>query len=287
MTNSPIDFTRRRTLRALGSGAGLTLLALNESIVAHAATTVSSRQTWLTNGTKALKDTLFANPFLNAGAACSLTCELIEGPCWTPNAPRRQDISAGELGIPMRVMLRLVQSDQCSPLANAEIEIWHTHRDGVYSGKEAAMSRFCSNNNPQAMNANYFRGRAITNSEGLAVFDSCFPGWYSGRPVHIHLLVRKPDHAGEQTTLHSVATTQLFFPEELTKAIFTSADGYKQHGQPDTYFANDNVLSGVTDVTAYVFDVMRMPNGSLLASKTIAISDSQRCGSRGFPRRRQ
>ena len=62
----------------------------------------------------------YPDPFRNAAALCEVTCEQILGPCYAPQAPVRQDISEGEPGVPMRMAFRLVGSDGCTPLQDAE-----------------------------------------------------------------------------------------------------------------------------------------------------------------------
>ena len=49
-------------------------------------------------------------------------------------------------------------------------------------------------------------------ANGLAVFDTIYPGWYPGRAVHIHVKV----HVGGSV----VHTGQLFFSDDLTDAVY-------------------------------------------------------------------
>jgi protocatechuate 3,4-dioxygenase beta subunit len=59
------------------------------------------------------------------------------------------------------------------------------------------------------------RGIQRTNTRGLAVFRSVYPGWYLGRTVHIHVKV----HIGGNV----VHTGQLYFPDAVTDAVYRSA----------------------------------------------------------------
>jgi protocatechuate 3,4-dioxygenase beta subunit len=237
---------------------------------------------WTTGGTAAMKDAAsYPDPFASGAASCALTCTLTKGPCWAPTAPVRQDVSEGEAGVPMRLALRVVEADGCTPVAGAEVEIWHCNIDGIYSAKDVENPAFCTGNNAKALASYYFRGRAITDSDGKLIFDTCYPGWYPSRAVHIHFAVRRAAHAGENTTTNARVISQLFFPEDLTKEIFSTVEGYKQKGQPDTTFASDTVIGSVSDKTPYIVDYQRMTDGAMLAWKTIAISDTASCGSSG------
>lgn len=220
----------------------------------------------------------YPDPFTEA-TACTLTCTLTQGPCWAPTAPVRQDASEGQAGVPLRLALRVVESDGCTPVAGAEVEIWHCNIKGLYSGHDVENVAFCTANDADAIASYFFRARAMTDSDGQLVFDTCFPGWYPSRAVHIHFAVRRAAHAGESTTTNAVCVSQFFFPEALTAEIFSTVDGYIQQGQPDTTFATDTVIGGVSDQTPYVLDYERMSDGAMLAWKTIAISDSVHCGS--------
>ncbi len=237
---------------------------------------------WATGGTAAMTAaSSYPDPFTSGAAACSLTCTVTQGPCWAPTAPTRQDVSEGKPGIPMRLALRLVEADGCTPVAGAEIEIWHCDVEGVYSAKDVENVAFCTANKADALKAYFFRGRAVTDSEGKLVFDGCFPGWYASRAIHIHFVVRRSAHVGEHTTTNSTVVSQFFFPAELTASIFSKVAGYVDRGQPDTSLESDTVIGSLADKTPYILDYAQMSDGAMLAWKTIAISDTDSCGSTG------
>jgi protocatechuate 3,4-dioxygenase beta subunit len=154
----------------------------------------------------------------------------------------------------------LVHED-CSPVEGATVEIWHTHRKGVYSGQTPALA-FCSNGDNDAPNHMWFRGVQQTNKNGVVHFDTCFPGWYPGRAIHIHVQVK----VGATT----FAVSQLFFDEALTSEIFSTHPEYKEFGQPDTIHSTDGVVAGA-NLADYVLDVAQMSDGAMLASKILTI----------------
>ena len=66
----------------------------------------------------------------------------------------------------------------------------------------------------------YLRGVQISDASGLVAFSTLYPGWYSGRAIHIHAKVHIGGEAAKKYAGGHVAHTgQLFFPEELTDRI--------------------------------------------------------------------
>jgi protocatechuate 3,4-dioxygenase beta subunit len=155
--------------------------------------------------------------------ACVLTPELTEGPYYVSGERLRRDVTAGKPGVPLLLRLTVLNVATCKPIRNALVEIWHCDATGVYSGAVA--------NNP---GTNFLRGGQRTNATGVATFETIYPGFYSGRAVHIHVKV----HVGGNV----VHTGQLFFPAAVTKAVYRKAP-YRRHGlQPDTSNANDAIF---------------------------------------------
>lgn len=283
--DNKLALSRRASLRLMGTGlaAGSTLLSSCSGRVAAAGTSQ-----WTIGGTAAMQNAAsYPDPFAVADQACSLTCEQILGPCWAPRAPVRQDISEGEGGIPMRLAFRLMDADTCAPLEGAELEVWHTSPLGHYSADDVEGGNFCTNGDAHAISTYAFRGRGIADAQGRVTFDSCYPGWYGGRAVHVHLLVRMPEHAGEADTANMQSVTQFYFPAELTSQVHESVEGYVERGQPDVVNGRDSVLRMAGETDPFTFAVERMEDGAMLAWKTINISQNESCGRRGFGGRRR
>ena len=258
--------SRRRALKGLGAGlvAGAAGASVSRALAQSADAIVRGAPSgaWATGGTAAMQAAArYPDPFARPDSVCSLTCQQILGPCWAPRAPVRQDISEGEPGIPMRMALRLVESDGCTPMAGTEIEVWHTNMAGAYSADDVEGGDFCRMGNPDAQNGYFFRGRAVADAAGKVVFDGCFPGWYGGRALHVHLLARPPANAGEATTDNVSTVTQLYFPDNLSEEIFSSVPGYRDLGQPDVMNATDNVLGRLDDPAPYIFGIEQMADG--------------------------
>jgi len=264
--------TRRQLLQRIGFGiAAIPLVSCtssNSSLVDGSTTDgtasdIGRSGAWATGGTAAMTDKVsYPDPFTAAASSCLLVAGTTDGPCTTATNLARADVSEGWAGLPVRLGMRFVNS-ACSPIANAVIKIWHTNLAGSYSGVTPnpgmclAQSSYSSND--------FFRGVQTTGASGIVYFDTCFPGWYSGRAIHIHFQVT----VGATT----YKVSQLFFPETLTSDIFANHSEYKTYGQPNTTFANDNVMAAIPSGSraSNIVEWSQMTDGALLASKTITV----------------
>ena len=197
-----------------------------------------------------------------AAASCVLTPEVTEGPYWIENGLTRHDIRAGRPGLPLEIVFTVENAKTCTPIANADVEIWHCDAAGVYSGYES-LSQGANGTTPGAPPAGappsgtpptappsgggapgghqtptddkrYLRGHQRSDADGKVSFLTVFPGWYRGRTPHVHLKV----HVGGSV----VHTGQVFFNEAVTAAVYKRAP-YKSHGQPDTSHAADTIFA--------------------------------------------
>ena len=216
---------------------------------------------WATGGTSSMTGN-YPDPFSDGiGTTCTLTCAATLGPCYA-NTLERMDISEGQSGLPVRLAF-LIIDEACNPIDGAEIDIWHTSATGLYSGEDA--SNMCTFGDAEARAGRWFRGVQTTDSSGRADFDTCFPGWYSGRTIHIHFTIRV---GGTE-----YVTSQLFFDDSLSDEIIATQPIYSDRGARDTTNTNDNVIRSA-DIEDYVFRTERMPDGAMLASKAIVIRSS-------------
>lgn len=143
--------------------------------------------------------------------SCVLAPEQTEGPYYVSDSPERRDVTEGRPGTPLALALEVVNASSCKPIRGASVDIWHTDALGEYSGVEGDSGTF-------------MRGVQRTGSDGVARFSTVYPGWYSGRAVHIHVKV----HVGGGV----VHTGQLYFPDEATDAAYR-AEPYSERPGPD------------------------------------------------------
>ena len=155
----------------------------------------------------------------SGAVTCVLTPELTEGPYYLPNEKVRRNLTEGRPGTPLTLRTTVVDASTCKPIKNAAVDIWHCDALGVYSGVQGNTGMF-------------MRGIQKTDAKGLALFQTVYPGWYTGRAVHIHVKV----HIGGNV----VHTGQLFFPDTLTDTVYRKAP-YNSRGARNTRNAGDSI----------------------------------------------
>ena len=169
--------------------------------------------------------------------ACIVRPEMTEGPYFVDHQLNRADIRSEPVsgvlsaGVPLTIAFNIasVGNGACAPLADATIDVWQCDADGVYSGVNDRMTGH------NTTDKKYLRGFQKTDANGQTKFTTIYPGWYQGRAVHLHLKIRT---IGADKNAYEF-TSQLFFDDALSDAIFASAP-YKQ-GTRDTRNANDGI----------------------------------------------
>lgn len=214
--------------------------------------------TWASGGTAAITGN-YSDPFSSTATACALLVAATEGPCTEAADQVRKDISEGLTGLPVRLALKVVDSS-CKAISGAKVKVWHTQISGSYSGNTPNPG-MCLKSSSEA-SKHYFRGVQTSDAAGRVDFDTCFPGWYRGRTIHIHFTVSKGGKS---------FTSQLLFDQALITEIFSSHPEYKPYGQPDTSNASDNVVRG-NELAKFILTTARMSDGVMLASKELVVS---------------
>lgn len=168
-----------------------------------------------------------------AALACVLSPEKTEGPYFVDERLNRSDIridtSNGSVqpGVPLRLTITVYDMDNaCAPVPGAAVDIWHANAEGVYSDVSAN----------RTVGRKYLRGYQVTDANGAVQFTTVYPGWYSGRAIHIHFKIRKFD--GSSTTYEF--TSQIFFDESVNQAVLAQGP-YSARGQADTRNSADNI----------------------------------------------
>lgn len=149
--------------------------------------------------------------------------------------------------------------DTCDPIPDMHLEIWHCNATGVYSGVVANGN---GNINDQGnIDATFLRGIQKTDADGVAQFESIFPGHYIGRAVHTHILVHANAEAFPNGTLGNSVTAshmgQAYFDQSLIDTVEKTSI-YSGNTQPSTPNSNDFVLAqqatteGVDPIHEYV-----------------------------------
>ena len=144
---------------------------------------------------------------------CLLSPETTAGPFYLDPRLVREDIREGRPGVPLEVVLQVVDAD-CRPVAGARVDAWQCDAEGNYSG-------FAGQGSDRALDTRgetFLRGIQATGADGVARFLTIWPGWYRGRTPHVHYRVALDDR--------SVLTSQLFFPDGTSEAIYREAEPY-------------------------------------------------------------
>ncbi|MFE2300105.1 intradiol ring-cleavage dioxygenase [Streptomyces sp. NPDC059445] len=202
------------------------------------------------NALAATPDTATAGS--RAETCYTLTSESVEGPYYIDADKIRQDITEDQAGVPLTLVLKVIDAETCEPVRNAAVDIWHCSALGVYSGYEAMGSggggggggggptgtpTGTPTGEPPSGpppggggghaeptdDERYLRGTWKTDRHGRVTFRTVFPGWYQGRCVHIHVKVHVDGtwtDAGYEGG-HTCHTGQLFFSE---KSVLASAE---------------------------------------------------------------
>ena len=135
-------------------------------------------------------------------------------------------------GVPLTLVLTIVSSSTCAPLAGQAVYLWHCDRPGRYSLYSSGVT-----------NQNYLRGVQEANASGVVTFTTIFPGCYAGRWPHIHFEVY-PSLSAATSVGNTIATSQIALPKAACDEVYALA-GYESSvtNLSRVSLATDNVFS--------------------------------------------
>ena len=195
---------------------------------------------------------LFQGDAQAAAACATLTPAKTIGPYFVEEKLNRSDIrgdpSDGSTvaGVPLALTLTLMdESDGCAVLSGAQVDIWHASPNGRYSDESVEGTS----------GTKYLRGYQVSDAAGTVRFTTVYPGWYSGRTVHIHVRVRTFDAGGD---VSYDFTSQLFFDDDLTDTVYERTP-YGTRGARDTRNSADDIYGsdGATLLLALEDSIIR------------------------------
>lgn len=165
-------------------------------------------------------------------AGCVVSPKQEEGPYFVDEKLNRSDIRTDpatgkeSTGVPLELTLTVMQvgGKDCRPLPGATVDVWHCDAAGLYSD--------VNDRHADTRGQKFLRGSQVTDARGIARFTTIYPGWYPGRPVHIHYKVRSAE--GKEFV------SQLYFDEKITDAVH-ALDPYKKKKRRDTMNADDPI----------------------------------------------
>jgi protocatechuate 3,4-dioxygenase beta subunit len=184
----------------------------------------------------------------------------------------RQDITDGKPGVPLRLRIAVADIYACMMLPDAAVDIWHCDAQGYYSGVDANPGGNASQSAEAGAGSEagtFLRGIQLTNADGIAEFQTIYPGWYTGRTPHIHMKVHVGGTAVDASTDpeamatpeggqtyqedHTSHTGQLFFDDANSDEVYGSVEAYA--GRDDsqrTRNDQDNILGNHLDEPGFL-----------------------------------
>jgi protocatechuate 3,4-dioxygenase beta subunit len=159
-----------------------------------------------------------------------------QGPFFLSDHPNTPNLVQDRPGRPLALALTVVDA-RCTPVRNAKVDVWHCDAGGVYGG----IGNNSGGGGPggggdfgaarRGTPDTWLQGYQTTGADGSVQFSTIYPGWYPGRAVHIHMKVFVGGN--------SVHTGQLFFPDDLSSAVFANSP---YRGDPDTTNRADSIF---------------------------------------------
>lgn len=166
------------------------------------------------------------------GSACTLIPTETAGPFpldLTANPTYfRQDVRETKTGVQLNLKMKIIGVNNCEPMGNLRVNIWHCDKDGLYSGYD-------QQNNAGQAGQTYLRGYQMTDVNGEVDFVTIFPGWYSGRICHIHFQVF--------VSSMYAAISQMSFDIATKNAIYANNPSLYTKGADPMTFTQDNIFS--------------------------------------------
>ncbi|THU84020.1 aromatic compound dioxygenase [Dendrothele bispora CBS 962.96] len=154
---------------------------------------------------------------------------------WVPLSSSlvRQDVTEGQPGVPFTLDIGVLDVTTCQPVSGAMVEIWSPNQVGDYG-------------------QTFLRGAFQSEDNGIAEFQTIFPGYTSDGANHINVAVHVGDSTSQSTITHN---GQVFFTDPWTNIIGQSA-GYNKNTHsrvmnaqdPSYVAANSNGYTAVVDI---------------------------------------
>jgi len=169
-----------------------------------------------------------------AGAVtrCTLAPEVTQGPFWLTDHPQASNLVQDRKGTPLQLWLTVVDQE-CHAVPAAKVDVWHCDAAGTYAGVGGGAMGPPPGSGGAATRTSaetWLQGYQVAGGDGAVTFATIYPGWYTGRAVHIHVKVfvgGREHHTG-----------QLFFPDQLSERVFAAAP---YRGRQDTLNNQDSI----------------------------------------------
>ncbi|GAB1316684.1 Intradiol ring-cleavage dioxygenases domain-containing protein [Madurella fahalii] len=176
--------------------------------------------------------------------SCLLTPEVTQGPYYVAGEYVRENLIEDQAGVEMILDYQVIDIETCEPIPDVYLEMWHCNATGVYGGIVANGNGDSADGSN--INNTWLRGIQPTDADGVARFESVFPGHYTGRTPHIHVMVHTNATLQANSTLgldnYASHIGQTFFDQELITAVEKLAP-YNANRQPLTTNQQDFIMA--------------------------------------------
>lgn len=264
--------SRRESLRLIGAASATVLVGRSDEQLVNLLPLNPARQPVAAAPVPGiLRNALFAAApratWDTSQTSCVTRPALTEGPFFVDELLNRSDIrpdpanGSVKAGTPLKVKFNVgkVSGSSCSALAGAFVDLWHCDASGGYSDVSGQ-------GNPNNLGQKFLRGYQVTDSNGAVEFTTVYPGWYSGRTVHMHYKVRL--FAGSTRTYEF--TSQVCFDDTLTDQVFT-ASPYSSRPNRNTRNSNDMIYQ--SGGTALLLDLTSDGAGGYITTYNIGVAN--------------
>ncbi|KAK2459983.1 hypothetical protein APHAL10511_007989 [Amanita phalloides] len=169
--------------------------------------------------------------------SCVLTPVVTEGPYFHKEGhPIRQNIAEYQDGLLLLLDIGVIDVNTCKPLPNVLVDIWQANATGHYAGHPVPQKGL-ENEQPATSGPRkrlrsayprvdfkeaFLTGAWPTDERGVSQFVTVFPGYYTGRAVHIHTKVFTEWETLPNGTFRSDKVAhvgQFFFEDDITEEI--------------------------------------------------------------------
>ena len=148
------------------------------------------------------------------------------------------------------------------------MDIWHCNAVGIYSD-ESSYNPGGGTGVVTTTGEKFLRGYQVTDSNGTVKFTTIYPGWYSGRTIHIHVRIRTWTNSNDTATLSNYVT-QLFFDDTVSDTVLANST-YSRTTARDTTNSSDSVYNGASNKELMLVTLTKSGSG-YLATITIDAS---------------
>ncbi|KAL4912739.1 Intradiol ring-cleavage dioxygenase [Aspergillus aurantiobrunneus] len=184
-----------------------------------------------------------------SGGSCVLAEDVTQGPYYVSGEMIRENLVEDQAGVDLYLDIQLIDSTTCEPVPDVFLDFWHCNSTGVYSGVVANGNGDSSDESN--LDATFLRGLQKTDSLGVTQFHTLFPGHYTGRATHIHVLSH-PNGTTVNTNNNTISglytassshVGQIFFDQDLISLV-EDTEHYSPNTQELTLNADDGILLG-------------------------------------------